>query len=249
MPSTSPTLTYQVVMAGIETDNFSQLFPLFSESSKESLASMLAVAWHNTYPAGRAILIEDAWGNAVYFILAGWVKVRRLLPNGDFTTLAILGPGDFFGEMAILDQSPRSTDVVALCTAEVLSVPAQKFTLTLRQDPDLHYRMLQLMAQRLRLTNARIELAHQPSAVKLANVLVNLGRRYGQRNGGNAHTAVIFNVPIKDLADVANISPEEAQQLLDKLAAKGWVKIDAAKQQLQIQSLPQLEQLAQQSVA
>ncbi len=235
-------------MASIETDNFSQLFPLFGASSKDALSSMLAVAWHNTYPAGRAILIEDAWGNAVYFILAGWVKVRRLLPSGDFTTLAILGPGDFFGEMAILDQSPRSTDVVALCPAEVLSVPAQKFTLALRQDPDLHYRMLQLMAQRLRLTNARIELAHQPPAVKLANVLVNLGRRYGQREGGNIHTAVIFNVPIKDLADVANISADEAQQLLEKLAAKGWLKVDAAKHQMQIQSLPQLEQLAQQSL-
>lgn len=236
-------------MSSIETENFSQLFPLFGASSQEALSSMLSVAWHNTYPAGRAILIEDAWGNAVYFILSGWVKVRRLFANGDFLTLAILGPGDFFGEMAILDQSPRSTDVVALCPAEVLSVPAQKFVHVLRHEPDLHYRMLQLMAQRLRLTNTRVELLHQPPAVKLAHVLVNLARRYGQHPGGNANTAVIFNVPIKDLANVANISADEAHQLLDKLVAKNWIKIDVAKQQLQILNLPQLEQLAQQAVS
>ncbi|WP_298976757.1 Crp/Fnr family transcriptional regulator [uncultured Thermosynechococcus sp.] len=236
-------------MSSIETENFSQLFPLFEVSSQEALASMLSVAWRNTYPAGRAILIEDAWGNAVYFILSGWVKVRRLLANGDFMTLAILGPGDFFGEMAILDQSPRSTDVVALCAAEVLAVPAQKFVHVLRHEPDLHYRMLQLMAQRLRQTNARIELLHQPPAVRLAHVLVNLARRYGQPREANANTAVIFNVPVKDLADVASISVEEAQQLLNKLVAKNWLKIDAAKQQLQILSLPQLEQLAQQAVS
>ncbi|HIK26081.1 MAG: Crp/Fnr family transcriptional regulator [Thermosynechococcus sp. Uc] len=236
-------------MSSTEVENFSQLFPLFNVGSQEALASMLSVAWRNTYPAGRAILIEDAWGNAVYFILSGWVKVRRLLANGDFMTLAILGPGDFFGEMAILDQSPRSTDVVALCPAEVLSVPAQKFVHVLRREPDLHYRMLQLMAQRLRQTNARIELLHQPPAVKLAHVLVNLARRYGQQQEANANTAVIFNVPVKDLADVASIGVEEAQQLLNKLVAKNWLKIDAAKQELQILSLPQLEQLAQQAVS
>ncbi|MFN4279267.1 Crp/Fnr family transcriptional regulator [Thermosynechococcus sp.] len=236
-------------MASIEIEHFCQLFPLFAAASQEVLSSTLAVAWHNTYPAGRAILIEDAWGNAVYFILSGWVKVRRLRANGEFVTLAILGPGDFFGEMAILDQSPRSTDVVALCPAEVLSVPAQKFVHVLRQEPEVHYRMLQVMAQRLRLTNSRIELWHQPPAVKLAHVLVNLARRYGQPLGGNANTAAIFNVPVKDLADLAGIGAEEAHQLLDKLGAKNWIKIDAAKQQLQILNLPQLEQLAQQAVS
>lgn len=78
---------------------------------------------------------------------------------------------------------------------------------------------------------------------------MNLARRYGQQQEANANTAVIFNVPVKDLADVASIGVEEAQQLLNKLVAKNWLKIDAAKQELQILSLPQLEQLAQQAVS
>lgn len=232
----------------METEDFSKLFPLFDASSADALSSMLSVAWQNEYPAGRAILIEDAWGNALYFILEGWVKVRRLLANGEDATLAILGPGDFFGEMAILDQSPRSTDVVALTSAQVLSVPAQKFTQVLMREPKLHYRMLQLMAQRLRQTNARLELQHQPPAIKLANVLINLGQRYGKRQEGATAAATIFNVPMDDLADLANVSTEDATKLMAKLAEKGWVKVDSTHHSLLL-NMPQLEQLAQQTGA
>ncbi|MDG2990475.1 Crp/Fnr family transcriptional regulator [Candidatus Synechococcus calcipolaris G9] len=232
----------------METEDFSKLFPLFDASSADALSSMLSVAWQNEYPAGRAILIEDAWGNALYFILDGWVKVRRLLANNEDTTLAILGPGDFFGEMAILDQSPRSTDVVALTQAHVLSVPAQKFTQVLMKEPQLHYRMLQLMAQRLRQTNTRLETQHQPAAVKLAHVLVNLGQRYGKRQEGSSAAATILNIPIGDLADLSSINTDDATKLMAKLSEKGWVKVDAAHHALLL-NMPQLEQLAHQTGA
>ncbi|HAG79946.1 MAG TPA: transcriptional regulator, partial [Cyanobacteria bacterium UBA12227] len=74
--------------------------------------------------------------------------------------------GDFFGEMAILDESPRSTDVIALSQVKLLSVSAQRFIQTLFKDPQLHHRMLQLMVRRLRLTNLRFQRRHQPPAVK-----------------------------------------------------------------------------------
>ncbi len=230
----------------METGDFSKLFPLFDAGSAEALGGMLSVAWQNEYPANRAILIEDAWGNAVYFILEGWVRVRRLVANKAETTIAVLGPGDFFGEMAILDESPRSTDVIALSRTEIMAVPSQKFIHVLMREPKLNYRMLQLMAQRLRLTNSRIETLSYSPAVKLANVLVGLGDRYGQAAGGM--TASLFNIPTKDLADMASIGTDEAQKLMERFAAKGWLKVDPQAQVLNLLNLSQLRQLIDQQV-
>jgi CRP/FNR family transcriptional regulator, cyclic AMP receptor protein len=93
------------------TEVFSELFPLLAAANPETLDWLLSVATEHEYPTGRAVLMEDAWGNAVYFVVSGWVKVRRHSGTGeDVSTLAILGRGDFFGEMAILDESPRSTE-------------------------------------------------------------------------------------------------------------------------------------------
>jgi CRP/FNR family cyclic AMP-dependent transcriptional regulator len=114
----------------MQSEAFSELFPLFDVASPETIEWLLSVSTEHDYPSGRAVLMEDAWGNAVYFVESGWVKVRRHAGE-DFVTLAVLGPGDYFGEMAILDESPRSTDVVALSPVKLLSVSAQRFIQTL----------------------------------------------------------------------------------------------------------------------
>lgn len=228
----------------METKAFSELFPLFNNANQETLDWLLSVATERDYPASRAVLMEDSWGNAVYFIVSGWVKVRRLSGDSaasDASALAILGQGDFFGEMAILDESPRSTDVVALSTVELISISAQRFIQALFKDPQLHHRMLQLMVQRLRQSNVRFHLRHQPPAVKLAKMLVTLAENYGQPSDRGTN---IFNIPAKDLADVADITVEETQKILEKLSDKGWVAIDSTRQNLCLINLKQLTYLA-----
>lgn len=79
----------------MHTKTFSELFPLFNTADAETLEWLLSVAVEHEYPEARAVLMEDAWGNAVYFVVSGWVKVRRLVGD-DVVTLAILGKGDFF---------------------------------------------------------------------------------------------------------------------------------------------------------
>jgi CRP/FNR family transcriptional regulator, cyclic AMP receptor protein len=224
----------------MQTVAFSELFPLFHSASPETLDWLLSIAVEHEYPAGRAVLMEDAWGNAVYFVESGWVKVRRHAGDGT-VTLAILGQGDFFGEMAILDESPRSTDVIALSAVKLLSISAQRFIQTLFKDPQLHHRMLQLMVRRLRQTNFRFQLRHQPPAIKLANTLVSFGENYG---ASSAHGKEIFNIPAKDLADVADIHAEEAAKIMDKLVEKGWIKIDQGRQVIDLINLRQLNHLA-----
>ena len=224
----------------MQTKAFSELFPLFNTAAPETLEWLLSVAVDHEYPSDRAVLMEDAWGNAVYFLVSGWVKVRRL-SGEDVVTLAILGRGDFFGEMAILDESPRSTDVIALSSVELLSVSAQRFIQTLFKDPQLHHRMLQLMVKRLRQTNIRFQMRHQPPAVKLANTLVGLGENYGESTETGTE---IFNIPFKDLANVTDISVEDTTKIMGKLDSKGWVKINPARQTLHLTNLKQLSHLA-----
>ncbi len=224
----------------MEIKAFSELFPLFNTASPETLEWLLSVAVDHNYPRDRAVLMEDAWGNAVYFIVSGWVKVRRLAGESA-VTLAIMGRGDFFGEMAILDESPRSTDVIALSEVELLSVSAQRFIQTLFKDPQLHHRMLQLMVQRLRLSNIRFQMRHQPPAVKLAKTLVTLAEYYGQ---STAQGVEILDIPHLDLAQVSDISVDETRKIVEKLESKDWVAIDRDRQALCITHLKQLTHLA-----
>lgn len=224
----------------MQTAVFSELFPLFNAASPETIEWLLSIAVEHEYPADRAVLMEDAWGNAVYFVESGWVKVRRHVGEG-VITLAILGRGDFFGEMAILDESPRSTDVVALSAVRLLSISAQRFIQTLFRDSQLHHRMLQLMVRRLRQTNYRFQLRHQPPAIKLINTLFTLGETYGLPT---EYGTEIFNIPYKDLADVSDISVDETTKIMEKLVSKGWIRIAPGQQAVYLVHMKQLAHLA-----
>ncbi|WOD38343.1 Crp/Fnr family transcriptional regulator [Nodosilinea sp. E11] len=218
----------------------SELYPLFQAASPETVDWLTSVATHHDYPANRAVVMEDAWGNAVYFIEAGWVKVRRHSEDSSIT-LAVLGKGDFFGEMAILDESPRSTDVVAMTAVKLMSISAQRFIQTLFKDPQLHHRLLQIMVQRLRQTNLRFQLRHQPPAVKLANTLTTIQEAYGESVEDGVE---LVDIPRKDLADLSDITADEAQKIMTKLAEKGWLVEDRARGVLRLKNTRQLAHLA-----
>jgi CRP/FNR family transcriptional regulator, cyclic AMP receptor protein len=225
----------------MQADTLSKHYPLFQSASPETVDWLASVATHHEYPADRAVVMEDAWGNAVYFIEAGWVKVRRHAEDSSMT-LAVLGKGDFFGEMAILDESPRSTDVVAITAVKLMSISAQRFIQTLFKDPQLHHRLLQIMVQRLRQTNLRFQLRQQPPAVKLANTLSAIQEAYGEPVDDSVE---LFNIPRKDLADLAGITPDEAEKIMAKLVEKGWIVEDQARGVLQLKNIRQLAHLAQ----
>ncbi|MEH2091711.1 Crp/Fnr family transcriptional regulator [Nostoc sp.] len=222
------------------TEVFSELFPLMSTANPQTLEWLLNVAIEHEYPSGRAVVMEDAWGNAVYFVVSGWVKVRRTVGE-DSVALAIFGHGDFFGEMAILDESPRSTDVIALSPVKLLSISRERFIQILFKDPQLHHRMLQLMVRRLRQINVRLQMRSSPPAVKLAHTLVTLGESYGQESDLGRE---IFNIPFKDLAEVTEIGVEETTKIMEKLHEKGWIKIDSANNITYLVNFKQLMNLA-----
>ncbi|NET00593.1 MAG: Crp/Fnr family transcriptional regulator [Sphaerospermopsis sp. SIO1G1] len=224
----------------MQTEVFSDLFPLLNTANPQTLEWLINVAVEYEYPADKTVLMEDAWGNAVYLLVSGWVKVRRT--NGeDSVTIAILGPGDFFGEMAVLDESPRSTDVIALSPVKLLTISRERFIQILFKDPQLHHRMLQLMVRRIRQINIRLQMRSCPPAVKLAHTLVGLVENYG---GSSHQDKEILYMPYQDLAQLTEITLDETTKIMQKLDEKQWIKINRSKNTIHILNFSQMVNLA-----
>ncbi len=224
----------------MKTEVFVNTFPLLSTASPQTIEWLLNIATEHNYPSRRAVLMEDAWGNAVYFIVSGWVKVRRT-KGEESVAIAILGRGDFFGEMAVLDESPRSTDIISLSQVKLLSVSRERFIQILFKDPQLHHRMLQLMVRRVRQINLRLQMRLSPPAVKLAHTLVSLADNYGQESDSGKK---ILNIPLKDLAEVTEITLDETTKIMEKLQEKGWINIDPANNTIDLINYKQIVVLA-----
>ncbi|WP_353929766.1 Crp/Fnr family transcriptional regulator [Okeanomitos corallinicola TIOX110] len=224
----------------MQTEVFSDIFPLLNTANPQTLEWLINVAVEHEYPAGRAVLMEDTWGNAVYFLVSGWVKVRRT-SGEDSVAIAILGRGDFFGEMAVLDESPRSTDVISLSPVKLLTISRERFIQILFKDPQLHHRMLQLMVRRVRQINIRLQMRSCPPAIKLAHTLVSLAENYGKNSPQGKE---ILYIPFKDLAEVTEITLDETTKIIEKLNEKQWIKIDTAKNSIYIVNFPQMVNLA-----
>jgi CRP-like cAMP-binding protein len=226
----------------METKAVGELFPLFIGASPETLEWLVSVAQEQDYSKDSAVIMESTWGKAVFFIVSGWVKIRSLYGNRE-VTLEILSRGDYFGEMAILDESPRATEAIALSDVQLLSISAQRFLQMLLKDPALHHRMLQLMVRRVHLFYHRFQLYRQPPKFKLVKTLIFLAQTYGQPTEKGTK---ILNIPHQDLADLAGINFEETSRLLDRLQSKGWLEIEPSDRALYLTNLKQLYHLAKQ---
>lgn len=101
---------------------FSEFFFLFKGVNLEILEWFLFVVVKYEYFLDRLVLMEDVWGNVVYFVVLGWVKVRCRLFFDNLVILVILGRGDFFGEMVILDELFCLNDVVVLFLVCLISI-------------------------------------------------------------------------------------------------------------------------------
>jgi CRP-like cAMP-binding protein len=176
-----------------------------------------------THPANQVILLENDWGGSVYFIIEGWVKIRTYNLEGKEVTLNILGKGELFGEMAALDEVPRSTDVITLTGTVIGSMPAQDFLKLLQTEPLAGVRLAQLMARRLRQVNRRLRLRESDSQSRVADTLLFLAE--GQGKKGQTGTE-IPNLPHRELSSLSGLARETVTRVLTKLEKKGLIKRD-----------------------
>ena len=189
--------------------------------------SCLEKAIHNmvtrSHPSNRVILLENDWGGSVYLIIEGWVKIRTYNLDGKEVTLNILGKGELFGEMAALDEVPRSTDVITLTPTKICSIPAQDFVELVHTQPLAGLHLAQLMAKRLRQVNRRLRLREADSMSRVADIILFLVE--GQGKEGSEGTK-IPNLPHRELSSLSGLARETVTRVLMKLEKKGLINRD-----------------------
>jgi CRP/FNR family transcriptional regulator, cyclic AMP receptor protein len=177
-----------------------------------------------SHPSNQVILLENDWGSSVYFILEGWVKIRTYNLDGKEVTLNILGKGEVFGEMAPLDEVPRSTDVITLAPTIIGNMPAQDFVQLINSEPQAGIRLAQFMARRLRQVNRRLRLRESDSTSRVADILLFLAEGQGKKSlqGG----IEIPNLPHRELSSLSGLARETVTRVLSKLERKGLITRD-----------------------
>jgi CRP/FNR family cyclic AMP-dependent transcriptional regulator len=173
-----------------------------------------------SHPPNQVILLENDWGSSVYFILEGWVKIRTYNLDGKEVTLNILGKGEVFGEMAPLDEVPRSTDVITLAPTAIGNMPAQDFVQLINSEPQAGIRLAQLMARRLRQVNRRLRLRESDSVSRVADILLFLADGQGKRGQQGIE---IPNLPHRELSSLSGLARETVTRVLSKLERKGLI--------------------------
>jgi len=225
----------------METQAFSELFELFSTASQETLEWLLSITEEQEYEPNSKILTEDTWGNAVHLIVSGWVKMQRRGVEKP-VTVEILGPGDFFGEIAIIDEPPRGSEIVTFSEVNSITISAQRFIQILFRDAQVHLRLSKIMLRKMKMYQSRLQLQKQLPKVKLTKILLFLGENYGKPTEKGTE---IFNIPYDDLADLAGINLEETNKNMDGLQSKGLIEIDESNQILYLANLKQLAHIYQ----
>jgi CRP/FNR family cyclic AMP-dependent transcriptional regulator len=133
-----------------------QAIPLFSQLADDELARLAQLARERKYPKNSMILFEDDPGDALYVVLSGRVKVVLVGEDGREVILSILSEGDFFGEMSLIDDEPRSAHVIAMEGSNLLVLRRQDFQLCLEEAPRIAVSLLKGLTKRLRLADSKI---------------------------------------------------------------------------------------------
>jgi CRP-like cAMP-binding protein len=159
---------------------------IFQGLSPEAIDDLAARLQIRSRPAGAIIVAEDEAGDAMFILAEGQAKVALFGENGREITLSVLRPGDFFGEMSLFDNRPRSANVVAMTATTVLCLPREAFLAHLKARPQTALRLLTEMSERLRKADDIIaNLALHDVEARLVRTLIRLAREDGdQREDG-----------------------------------------------------------------
>ncbi|MEM1034217.1 MAG: cyclic nucleotide-binding domain-containing protein [Myxococcota bacterium] len=134
--------------------------PLFSGLTPDALQLVASVANEETHPTGKVIFEHGDVGDSLYIILTGRVRISRNVPGMGEEALAVLNPGAVFGEMALLDDTPRSADARVHERCRILTISREAFEDLLFLHKDLAYEvlwsMVRILSSRLRETTDKL---------------------------------------------------------------------------------------------
>jgi CRP/FNR family cyclic AMP-dependent transcriptional regulator len=159
------------------------------------------------YIKDQIILIEEEAGNTLFLIQKGRVKVSRMSDDGREVILSILEPGDFFGELSLIDGKARSASVTAIEDSEVLMLRRGDFLGVLSDYPQISISLMKELATRIRKSDTQIKsLSLQDAMGRVASSLIMLAEDHGRVR---KNEVIIPKIPLQqDLANMAGTSRE-----------------------------------------
>jgi CRP/FNR family transcriptional regulator, cyclic AMP receptor protein len=200
--------------------SFFRKFTLFAELDDRELASIAAVAKPRRHAKDDVVFHADESGDIFCLIREGRVKVTMISPEGKEIILSMLGPGDFFGEMALLDDEPRSATVVATEPLELMTIWRSDFLQILSENFSITRKVLAELSRRLRSASNRIEsLATMDVYGRLARFFLDLARQNG-KSLDNGYVAV-HRPTHQAIANMIGTSRETVSRLIHDLMRQG----------------------------
>lgn len=197
--------------------------PLLAKLAEPDLRALASHGKVRTYRSGEVIFREGAPGDSLHIVVEGSVRVAVGSPTGGEATVALLGPGEFVGDLALLDGKPRSASAIASQPTKTLVVTRHDFTRWLSDHPKASFALLEALSLRVRRTDeALADLAFLELPQRLAKRLVQLATDQSTR-GRLAGTRV--RITQAELASMLGVSRESVNKQLNRFAQDGWIAL------------------------
>jgi CRP-like cAMP-binding protein len=171
---------------------------------------------------GEAIFSKGDPGNSMIAVISGTVKISVSSAEGRSAILNLIGPGEIFGEMSVLDGQPRSADCTANTACEIFVIDRREFLPFLRSQPELAMKFIELLCTRLRWTSDQVEqviLQNLPG--RLASALIRLTEKHKLSPAGRT-----IAVTQQEISEMVGMTRESINKQLRAWAARKWVRLE-----------------------
>ncbi|MEO7742640.1 MAG: Crp/Fnr family transcriptional regulator [Usitatibacter sp.] len=196
--------------------------PFFTQLNEHELEVVRSLASERSYAKTAVVLTEGEIGDSLYMIQSGKVKVVIGDEEGREIILKILGPGDFFGEMSMIDKEPRSASVTTIEPATLLVLTHAAFERCVEQAPRIAKVVMQILAHRVREADRKIgTLALMDVYGRVASTLLELAVP------ANGKLVVSEKLSQQDIANMVGASREMVNRVLKDLTERGFISIES----------------------
>ena len=201
--------------------------PLLARLPEEDVRALASRGRVRSYPSGTVIFQEGDPGDSLYIVIEGSVRIVVSSAKGEEATVALLGPGECVGDLALLDGRPRSASAIAAERSRALVVTREEFSRWLTQRPKAALALLETLSLRVRRTDeALTDFAFLDLAHRLAKRLLDLAnaQRDVQARGALAPGARIRTTQA-ELGSMLGASRESVNKQLNMFAREGWIAL------------------------
>jgi CRP/FNR family cyclic AMP-dependent transcriptional regulator len=197
--------------------------PLFANMDSEQTRALQASMTRIEMGRGEVLFHEGEPGDRLYVIAQGKIKLGRRSSDGRENLLAVLGPGEMFGELSLFDPGPRTATASVVADARLLELGHQDLIDWLQSSPTVAKHLLEALARRLRRTNeALADLVFSDVPGRVAKALLDLSTRFGEQVDDGLRVA--HDLTQEELAQLVGASRETVNKALADFAARGWVR-------------------------